>query len=150
MNVHGRKSVALALVSALLVSSPALAFNKRIRAEDREYPYTANIPACEDTGVISKVVGRFEDRERDYRNSNLSIVEVRDVRPVAFRPNGPDLIPRRYCTAQVVTSDLVKRRLDYFVVEDASVIGWTWGVEWCVSGLDFSHTYGGRCKGARP
>ena len=150
MNVFDRNWVAGGLISALLLCSPAHAFNERVRAEDRAYPYTANLPVCEDTGVLGKVVSRFEDRERDYRNSNLSIVEVRDVRTVAFRPNGPDLIPRRYCTATVLTSDLIKRRLDYFVAEDASIIGWTYGVEWCVAGLDFSHTYGGRCQGARP
>ena len=129
---------------------PAGAYDKRVRAEDREFGYTASLPECTDLAVVGLVTKRFNDREQDYRNSSLTIAEVRDVRTVGFRPNGLDLIPRRYCTATVVTSDLVKRKLDYFVVEDGSIIGWTWGVEWCVSGLDFSYAYGGRCHTARP
>ena len=144
-----------ALIAGLVFASsasiqPAGAYDNRVRAEDREFGYTASLPECTDSAVVGLVTKRFNDREQDYRNSSLTIAEVRDVRTVGFRPNGLDLIPRRYCTATVVTSDLVKRKLDYFVVEDGSIIGWTWGVEWCVSGLDFSYAYGGRCHTARP
>ena len=141
---------ALACLPLIVFAAPANAYDRRVTAESREYSYSAILPGCEDTGVLGKVTSRFEDRERDYRNSTLSIVELRNVRTVAFRPNGLDLIPRRYCTATAITSDNVKRRLDYFVVEDASIIGWSYNVEWCVSGLDFSYSYDGRCRAARP
>ena len=134
----------------MLAAGPGWAYNQRGRAEDREYRYSAILPGCENQGVLDTVTGRFADRELDYRNSSLTIVELHTIRTVAFRPNGPDLIPRRYCSAVVRTSDLVKRSLDYFIVEDGSQIGFTYGVEWCVSGLDYSYTYGARCSGARP
>ena len=143
-------AAAIALFSSSVMVAPANAYDNRVRAEDREFGYTARLPECTDPGVVGLVTKRFNDREADYRNSSLVIAEVRDIKFVGFRPNGLDLIPRRYCTATVVTSDLVKRRLDYFVVEDGSIIGWSWGVEWCVSGLDFSYAYGGRCHTARP
>ena len=58
----------VALVLALgfvWTASPAIAFDKRVRAEEREYPWTGNLPACEDPAVVGLVIRRFDDRERD-------------------------------------------------------------------------------------
>ena len=123
---------------------------ERELAERREYPYTANLPACEDQAVTSLVASRFAGREADYWKTGLRIDLIDHIKTVGFRPNGPDLIPRRYCTATVVTSDQRKRRMDYIIVEDAGIIGWSYGVDWCISGLDRNYAYDGRCRAARP
>lgn len=69
---------------------------------------------------------------------------------MAWRPWGLDFIPRRYCTGKVITSDGMRRRIDYSVREDLAIIGSNWGVEWCVQGLDRNWAYQPDCKMARP
>jgi hypothetical protein len=44
----------------------------------------------------------------------------------------------------------VRRAVHYAIVEDAGYLGVTWGVEWCVVGLDRNWAYSPACKMARP
>jgi hypothetical protein len=48
--------------------------------------------------------------------------------------------PRRFCTGKVITTGF-KRRIDYSVREDLAAIGVSWGVEWCVQGIDHNWAY---------
>ncbi len=139
----------LSLLLGVVCTPPVVAL-ERIAAETREYAFNARLPACEDGAVTGLIASRFAGREASYWKSNLQISEVSHIRMVGFRPNGPDLIPRRYCSATVVTSDLKKRRMDYIIVESAGIIGWSYGVEWCLSGLDRNYAYDGGCRSARP
>lgn len=41
-------------------------------------------------------------------------------------------------------------RVYYSIVEDGGFIGASWGVEWCVDGLDRSWTYAPNCRMAKP
>jgi hypothetical protein len=141
------------LILSLLLSSicsVAYAASIRIQAENREYAYDAVLPACNDGGVTGLIASRFAERETNFWKSNLSISEVSQIKPRGFRPNGSDLIPRRYCTANVQLSNHKKHRLDYIIVEDAGIIGLNYGVEWCISGLDRNYAYDGGCRAARP
>jgi hypothetical protein len=72
------------------------------------------------------------------------------VRQTAFRPWAAVTIPRRYCTATAMVSDGHKHRVDYSIIEDASEVGASWGVEWCIVGLDRNWAYNPACKMARP
>ena len=47
-------------------------------------------------------------------------------------------------------SDGRKRAVSYWIGEDTGMIGASWGVEWCVAGLDRNWAYNPRCKMARP
>ncbi|MCC7346217.1 MAG: hypothetical protein IT538_02360, partial [Variibacter sp.] len=85
-----------------------------------------------------------------YWNSDLLIVEFKGVREIAFRPWAVDTIPRRFCSGTVVTSDGRKRRVNFSIIEDAGIIGASWGVEWCVVGLDRNWAYNPACRMARP
>jgi hypothetical protein len=67
-----------------------------------------------------------------------------------LRPWAVDTIPRRFCTGTVVVSDGVKRRVNYSIIEDGGMIGGTWGVEWCVLGLDRNWAYNPQCRMALP
>lgn len=137
----------------------------RGKAEDRVFPYDAQLPACDDPQVLGRIERRFNEREAHVWRTNLTIKGFDKVRAVAFRPNGLDLIPRRYCSARVATSDGRLRHVSYYMVEDAGLTGWhgslllgliqfptpsSFSLEWCVQGLDRHRTYAQDCRMARP
>lgn len=112
--------------------------------------YDADVPLCEEAGPLGKIQDRFSTRERRFWSSQLEIVGFEKVREVAFRPWVADAIPRRFCSAVAVVNDGVKRPIYYSIGEDTGMIGMTWGVEWCVVGLDRNWAYNPACKMAKP
>ncbi|HEX2216503.1 MAG TPA: hypothetical protein VHG27_07430, partial [Xanthobacteraceae bacterium] len=88
--------------------------------------------------------------EGRYWNSKLEITEFLTVRQVAVRPWAVDTIPRRFCSGTVLVSDGKKRRVNFAIIEDAGMIGASWGVEWCVVGLDRNWAYNPACRMALP
>ncbi len=159
-----RRSLPAAAI-LLLTAAAASANSPRIRAEERVYPYDAQVAACDAPAVLGRIQRRFSHREAAFWNSDLQIVAIDHVRQTAFRPNGLDLIPRRYCQARATTSDGRHRALFYHIVEDAGITGWhgslvfgliqfptpgSFNVEWCVNGLDRHRTYAQNCRMARP
>ena len=110
--------------------------------------YDGVVPACEyGLGVIAS---RFATKEGRFWNSDLSIAEFGEVRQVAFRPWAEATVPRRWCSGKVLISDGRWRQVHYAIIEDAGMIGWKWGVEWCVVGIDRNWAYNPACKMARP
>ena len=130
-------------------------------AEARWAPFhanLANVPACDDPAVLSTVTGRFADAENIYWGGDHSIAGYERVREIGFRSNGIDYIPRRYCVGRAL---LVDPRLPaperpkahtvvYSVGANEGIIGWGWGVEWCVTGFDREHAYEPDCAVLRP
>jgi hypothetical protein len=112
--------------------------------------YSAKVPLCEDTGPLGDIRARFRTKEGRFWNSDLKIVGFENVREVSFRPWTASAIPRRFCQADVMVSDGVKRPVYYSIVEDGGLIGATYGVEWCIVGLDRNWSYNPSCKMARP
>ena len=119
-------------------------------AEARWAPFYANMPACDDGGVLSTISGRFAETQREFWNSQLAIAGFDRVREIGFRANGLAYIPRRYCIARAAMSDSRERTVIYNVVSDFGIIGVTWGVEWCVIGLDPNFAYAPACSTLRP
>ena len=110
--------------------------------------YDAVVPPCDyGLGLIQK---RFATKEGRFWNSDLQIVGFDAVREVAFRPWNENTIPRRFCAAKALVSDGKWRSVRYSIIEDGGMIGATWGVEWCVVGLDRNWAYNPRCKMAAP
>ena len=72
------------------------------------------------------------------------------MREIAFSPWAEGTIPRRFCSALALVSDGRKHAVYYSIGEDTGMIGSSWGVEWCVVGLDRNWAYNPRCKMARP
>jgi hypothetical protein len=159
-----RRSLAAVALLAMSAAS-ALANSPRVPAENRYFAYDAQVAACDDAGVIGRIQRKFGVREAEFWNSNLEITTVDRIRATHFRPNGLDLIPRRYCQARVITSDGKQRALYYNIVEDAGMTGWqgslffgfvqfptpgSYNVEWCIDGLDRARTYAQNCRMARP
>jgi hypothetical protein len=112
--------------------------------------YNGDLPACAEPLALGTISMRFAETERMYWNSALNINSFSNVREVAYRPWGESFQPRRYCSATVVLSDAKPHQMFYSIVSDSSFQGYTWGVEWCVTGLDRNLAYAPDCKMARP
>ena len=110
--------------------------------------YDGQLPPCE--AALGKISARFAEKEGRFWNSTLQILEFEQVREIAFRPWAEGTVPRRFCSAIAVVSDGLKHRVNYSIGEDTGMIGMTWGVEWCVAGLDRNWAYNPACKMARP
>jgi len=110
--------------------------------------YDGVLPPCE--AALNKIARRFAQKEGRFWNSSLQIVGFEGVRETAFRPWANGTIPRRYCSATAYVSDGRKHRVNYWIGEDTGMIGMTWGVEWCVVGLDRNWAYNPACKMAQP
>lgn len=127
-------------------------------AEARWAPFFATLPTCDDNSVLSTVSNRFGQTQSIYWNGAHAIMGYEKVREIGFRANGVAYIPRRYCLARAVMAEPPqappeywrKRTVVYAVVANASIIGWNWGVEWCVVGLDPMHAYEPDCEVLRP
>jgi hypothetical protein len=129
---------------------PAQLSQYGVPAEARWAPFSADMPACDDSGVLSTISGRFGQTEREFWNSQLGIDGFDRVREIGFRANGLEYIPRRYCVARAAMNDLKQRTVVYVVGSTFGIIGVTWGVEWCVEGLDPNHAYAPACHTLRP
>lgn len=112
--------------------------------------YDANLPRCDTPAALSMIASKFETREKRFWNSDLRIVEFLRVQETAMRPWAVDTIPRRFCSGTVMVSDGRRRRVNYSIIEDGGSIGATWGVEWCVVGLDRNWAYSPACRVAGP
>ncbi len=112
--------------------------------------YSTDVPLCDDSGPLGRIRSHFHTKERRYWESELRIVDFENVHEIAVRPWAAGSIPRRYCAADAVVSDGVKRPIYYSIVEDGGLMGMTYGIEWCVVGLDRNWAYNPACKMARP
>lgn len=112
--------------------------------------YSGDVPACTEQAALNLIAQRFEETERRFWSSGLSITQFEQMSEIAFRPWGPEYLPRRYCRGTVYTSDARKRPIYYAIVESDGFIGATWGVEWCIVGLDRNYAYAPSCKMAQP
>jgi hypothetical protein len=110
--------------------------------------YDGALPPCE--AGLQTIASRFGQKEGRYWNSDLTIQGFERVREVAYRPWAPNTIPRRFCTATALVSDGLKHPVHYSIGETTGMIGASWGVEWCVVGLDRNMAYSPACKMARP
>jgi hypothetical protein len=108
------------------------------------------LPACDDSWALSKIQSRFGSKEGLFWNSSLQIVNFEHIREVALRPWADGTIPRRWCAGRALISDGKWRTLRYSIVEDGGMIGASWGVEWCVVGLDRNWAYNPACNEASP
>ncbi len=145
-------ALGLALAGAL---QPALARSGREEitpAEEREFNFDANIPACQAPEVLERLSTHFAEKEAKFWNSSLTIVNYERIERTAWRPWGLDFYPRRYCSAVATTSDGLRRKVDYSVRDGLGIIGADWGIEFCVHGLDRnrSYAYATACREARP
>jgi hypothetical protein len=112
--------------------------------------YDGVLPPCDLPAALNQITFRFHQKEDRFWNSDLIIVGYQQIRETAFRPWAPNTIPRRFCSALALVSDGLKHPVHYVIGEDFGIIGESWGVEWCVEGLDRNWAYSPACKMALP
>ena len=159
-SVRGRVSdrVATALVMAAAAGAVLLSFVAESWAAsimDLNFwlsgpRYEAVVPLCDEPAPLAKIQSRFYVKEHRFWNTELKIVGFQDLREVAFMPWTSGTIPRRFCTGKAVISDGKSRTIHYLIAEDTCILGTTWGVEWCVVGLDRNWAYNPGCRMAQP
>jgi hypothetical protein len=139
-------AAACTLIGAVSELRAASVFEMQIWLSGPRYDQV--VPACET--ALGKISSRFAQKEGRYWNSSLQIVSFEYVREIAFQPWAAHSIPRRYCSATAYISDGSKRTVRYSIGEDTGMIGSTWGVTWCVVGLDRNWAYNPNCRMAMP
>jgi hypothetical protein len=130
-------------------------------AEARWAPFHANyanVPACDNPAVLSTISWRFDQTENIYWGGVHAIDGYERVREIGFRSDGIDYIPRRYCVARalifnprIIPMEQRKARTVVYNVGAAEgILGLSWGVDWCVVGLDRELAYAPACLALRP
>jgi len=146
---HGLRGLLAAALIAATAGAPASAANWLEKGIYMIGPrYDGALPACE--AALDTITWGFAEKEGRFWNSSLQILGFDRVRETAFRPWAPETVPRRYCSAVAQVSDGRQHAVHYSIIEDGGMIGATWGVEWCVVGLDRNWAYNPACKMARP
>ena len=112
--------------------------------------YEGVLPPCDYPDALVKISSRFNNRENSFWDTNLKILSFEKIRETAYRPWAVNTIPRRFCSGQVEISDGSRHAIHYSIAEDTGIIGSTWGVEWCVVGLDRNWAYNMACRMAQP
>ena len=100
--------------------------------------------------MLARISGRFAQRESGYWGSSSRIAGYDRVQEIGLRSNGLGYIPRRYCVARALGDDSRPRTVVYQIEESLGIIGWGYGVQWCVVGLDRNLAYAPACSALRP
>jgi hypothetical protein len=149
-----QRSLAGVLVAAALASMPAGSAHAAGWLEKNFWlfgpRYSGILPPCDHQPALVKIQHLFGLKQRRFWNSDLRINTIGLIREIDFRPWAPDTIPRRFCAGVAVTSDGIERPLYYSLAEDTGIIGASWGVEWCVEGVDQDWAFNSACRMARP
>lgn len=110
----------------------------------------SRVPACDNPRVLHEVADSFQDKESTYWNSDLKLIGFSQTREMAYRPWGVEFVERRFCHSRTTVSDHVERDVYYVIGYETGTLGITWGVEFCVIGLDRNLAYSPACKMAQP
>lgn len=107
---------------------------------------------CGKDAVLSRIANRFSYQVRHV--PNLPQVEIVDFYRIGETRHLPQIIDerpidRRYCHARVALSDGNDRDIWYLIERPMGFAGFGSNVEFCVSGFDRWHVYGGRCRTVR-
>jgi hypothetical protein len=106
------------------------------------------LPACE--AGLEDVASAFREKESRFWNSDLRILEFVQVHETALRPWSAEVVTRRFCSAEARISDGTWHSVHFSLEAGMGEIGATWGVQWCVVGLDRNWAYNPGCRMARP
>jgi hypothetical protein len=148
--MHHMRAFAFGLLSLLALSTASPAHDVTLPAEEWVKSYDGDTPSCDDPEVLRTIQYRFIQRETGYWKSDLRINQIDRIGQVASRPWGADFIPRRFCHARATLNNDRRHTLTYSIIEDGSIMGITWGVQWCVVGLDRNMHFAPECRAARP
>jgi hypothetical protein len=112
--------------------------------------YDRVMPACDSAPALDRIIGDFRTKEFRFWNSELRIVGIEDIKETAELSWAAQSIPRRFCNGTALISDGTRHRIVYSIAEDTGMIGATYGVNFCVVGLDRNAAYNPNCRAAGP
>jgi hypothetical protein len=144
------KRLALVFAALFAFGAAAHAAGVIVPAEQRWSPYSGALPTCDDSWVLGQVTYGFGATESGFWASTLQIGGYDRIREIGFRANGLGYIPRRYCVARVALNDQSFHLIVYQIKESLGFVGFGWGVDWCVVGLDRNLAYAPACSALRP
>jgi hypothetical protein len=152
--MSGRALLLVGAFAASLAMTPVAPANAANWFEMNFYmsgpEYEGKLPPCDYPDALVRIASRFNQKENMYWATDLRILNFEKVRETAFRPWAAQTIPRRFCSGIVEISDGRRHVIHYSIAEDTGMIGASWGVEWCIIGLDRNWAYNPACKMARP
>jgi hypothetical protein len=151
-------ALGLASVARAQSGGPADITQYETPSEARWAPFFGDLPKCDDTWVLDTILARFAETQSLYWGGVHAIGGWERMREIGFRSDGLSYIPRRYCVARALMvnprtakPDPTKTRtVVYSIDANAGIIGFVWGVEWCVVGLDPMRAYSPDCYVLRP
>jgi hypothetical protein len=138
------------LLTLFLVPACADSLYHNPPSEERAWPFTLELPNCDDFYVLRKIMQDFQNREREYWASDLFINRFDNIKEIGLRSHGQSYTPRRYCRGEGLFGDGLKREIFYNITPDQSVILTGQVIDWCVVGLDRAHVDGPNCRRVTP
>lgn len=103
---------------------------------------------CANGRVLNRISHRFDYQVRNVPNLPQVAIDdfyrISETRHLERRSDRP--IDRRYCKASVALSNGAERTVWYLIERPMGFVGFGSNVEFCVSGFDRWHVYGGRCR----
>jgi len=112
--------------------------------------YDRVIPSCDYPRALDRIIANFHTKEARFWNSELQILGFENIHETAVLPWAAQSIPRRFCNGTAVISDGLRRPIYYSIAEDTGMIGMSWGVNFCIVGLDRGWAYNPACRSAKP
>lgn len=112
--------------------------------------YSRDMPTCDYAPALDQIMFDFHTKESRFWNSELQIVGIEDIRQSAYLPWAAQSIPRRFCSGTALINDGKRHAIYYSIATDTGPIGMSWGVEFCVVGLDRNWAYNPACRAAKP
>lgn len=143
--------VALALAASVASFSPAWAANWLEKNFWLSGPnYSRDMPACDYQPALDRIIADFQEKEARFWNSDLQIVGIKHIRETAYLPWAAQSIPRRFCSGTALINDGRRHAIYYSIASGTGMIGASWGVNFCVVGLDRDWAYNPDCRAAKP
>ena len=112
--------------------------------------YDRVMPGCDYPPALDRIIGNFHSKEARFWNSELQIVGIENIHETAALPWAAQSVPRRFCSGTALINDGRRHAIYYSIAEDTGMIGMSWGVNFCVVGLDREWAYNPACRAAKP
>jgi len=131
-------SVAAALVAVTGFGTPASAGLVEPHVISKSFPH------CHDEKVLEKIIERFNWAEDNTFQRGFYLGNIERVRERVVQTNSA--IPRRYCRGHARLTNGRHPTIYYLIEGGQGFAGNSFGVEFCMSGLDPMREYDGSCR----
>jgi hypothetical protein len=133
---------AVSVAVAIALSAPA-AWSAERAPKNNRAPAGYPGPRCNDPVVIDQIRAEFDSR---YWATGPTGVVILNAREANFDSWPQERIPRRFCTGMIDARGGILRPIYYAIIAD----GESYGLAWCVVGLDGAWVFDPQCRYARP